>query len=122
MNVEVFIESINENNSYRNKLDKIINESNSIINDICYLIEEDWYTELNKNCQRFTNIQNIVNGNELSKFINFPRKDPIFINDFTELIENFKKNNEFKLVSKKLMEIIYKKEYLILNIMEIIIK
>ena len=112
MNEGTFFESMNENNSFGNKLDKITNESNSIINEICYLIDENWYNELNQNYKRYINTKKISNGIEFSKLINFPQKDPNFINNFSELIENLKNNIEFRLISKKLMEIIYRKEYL----------
>ena len=112
MNEETFIESMKENYSYRKKLEKISNESNSIINDICYLIDENWYDDLNKNYIRYINTKNIENRIEFNKLINFPKRDPNFINNFSELIESIENKIEFKLVSKNLMEIIYKKEYL----------
>ena len=112
MNEETFIESMKENKSYRNKLDKISNESNSIINDICYLIDENWYDDLNKNYQRFINTKKLTNGIEFNKLINFPKRNPNFINNISELIERIENKIEFKLVSRNLMEIIYKKQYL----------
>jgi len=112
MNEETFIESMNEYYSYRSKLDKISNESNSIINDFCYLIDENWFNELIKNYQRFINTKNISIGIEFNKLINFPKRGPYFINNFTELIEIIKNKIEFKLISRNLMELICKKEYL----------
>ena len=112
MNEKTFIEIMNENNSYNIKLDKILSESNSIINEICYIIDENWYKELSQNFNRYKNTKNILNGIEFFKLINIPKRTPNFINNFSEFIENLKNNIEFKLVSKKLMEIIYEKEYL----------
>ena len=110
MNEKTFIEIMNENNSYNNKLDKILSESNSIINEICYIIDENWYKELSQNFDRYKNTKNISNGIEFNKLINIPKRTPNFINNFSEFIENLKNNIEFKLVSKKLMEIIYEKD------------
>ena len=86
----------------------------------CYLIDNEWYNELEKNIEIYENNNNqlsnkkgIYNGRNIGNFkIRFPKKSPDFINDINGAIDYFQSNNKPQLISTKLMNKIYKKENL----------
>ena len=75
-------------------------------NEDCYIIEESWYNELSK---FFTSHNN-------SSKIPFPRNLSIFISDFKCIIEHLKNRKKFKLINKKLIELLYRNENKLKNI------
>ena len=75
-------------------------------NEDCYIIEESWYNDLSK---FFTT------SNNTSK-IPFPNNLFIFISDFKCIIDHLKNRKKFKLVNKKLIELLYRNENKLKNI------
>jgi hypothetical protein len=97
----------------RIKKESIINYDND-----CYLIDNEWYNELEENIEIYeknnsqpSNKKVIYNSRNMLKLnIYFPKQSPVFINDINEAIECFKSSNKPQLVGTKLMNKIYKKE------------
>ena len=75
----------------------------------CYLINKEWNDELQNIYNKYHYYKKIY---KLFNSKDFPIKNPYFINDFDSLISFLKQQKEFKIVSKKLMEIIYVESYL----------
>ena len=112
MEEEEFISIINEYYDFRALFsDNINNASISLNNEDCYLIEESWINNLKEG---FNEYKNLKKKNELSRDIDYydllPKEDPIFINNFSEILKYVKKNKKIKCISKKLLELIYDKD------------
>ena len=77
--------------------------SNLFKSDKYYLVEESWIKKLEENEAIIKNKQK-----DLLTQITFPDQNPIFINDFSSAINLLKNNKKFRLISKSLIEKIYK--------------
>ena len=80
-----------------------IMSSNLFKSDQYYLVEESWIKKLEENEAIIKNKQK-----DLLTQITFPDQNPIFINDFSSAINLLKNNKKFRLISKSLIEKIYK--------------
>ena len=80
-----------------------IMSSNLFKSDQYYLVEESWIKKLEENEAIIKNKQK-----DLLTKITFPEQNPIFINDFSSAINLLKNNKRFRLISKSLIEKIYK--------------
>ena len=109
---------MNEFKKFRDTLETRIKKNNTTYYDNdCYLIDNVWYNELEKNVKNSEKNILIKNGIYNSKNIfnykvSFPQKFPVFINDINLTIDYLKSNNKPQLISRKLMNKIYKKENL----------
>ena len=103
MDEEININIIEEEyNSFRDNLRKdLFNNESFIKNNYCYLVNKSWVDEL-KNCFKYyRNINNLC----------LPKNNLHFINDISTVIKCLKKNKKFKLISEKLINIIYNDEF-----------
>ena len=94
-----------EYNNFRNELTKNIkNIPNNIESEDCYLIEES----INNKIFEYFNNHNDILNNKIN--INFNEKTipNIIINDFNSCIKSLKNKKKLKLISKQLIEAIYK--------------
>ena len=109
---------MNEFKKFRDTLETRIKKNNTTYYDNdCYLIDNVWYKLLEKNVKNSEKNILIKNGIYNSKNIfnykvSFPQKFPVFINDINLTIDYLKSNNKPQLISRKLMNKIYKKENL----------
>ena len=109
MNDYISYEIIKSFNIFRKLLENGINNNNISSNDNeCYLIDNKWYNELEKNIR---DNENIKNKNRKPK-VCLSQQLPNFINDIDKAIELLKSNNGPKLISKYVLHSIYKNENL----------
>ena len=110
MDEETFEKIMNERKRFRSDLkNKLKKKSFSICEEDCYLIEESWDKILNDKIVEYFNEENEdYENNEI--FI--PEQSPKFINNFESIINFIKKKKKLKLVSRKLIDLIYEKESL----------
>ena len=110
---------INEFKKFRTTFEsRIKKESITYYDNDCYLIDNEWYNELEKKIEIYeknnsqpSNKKAIYNSRNMRKLnVYFPEQSPVFINDINEAIECFKSSNKPQLISTKLMNKIYKKE------------
>ena len=84
---------------FREKLENDINGSPNLnISEDCYLIEESYIKEFEKNNMDSNLSNSSQNVNEL-------KKSPVIINDFTDAINHINSNKQLKLINKKLFEL-----------------
>jgi len=110
---------MNEFKTFKTIFETRIKKDNITYNDNdCYLIENRWYNELEKNIkiseknynQFQINKNGVYNRNITNSKVSFPKGSPIFINEINKAIEYLKSNNKPQLVSTKLMSRIIKNE------------
>jgi len=110
---------MNEFKTFRTILEARIKKDNIIYYDNdCYLIENIWYNELEKNVKiseknysKFQiNKKGVYSRNISNSKVSFPKGVPIFINEINIAIEYLKSNNKPQLISTKLMSRIIKNE------------
>ena len=114
MEEEEFNSIINEYYDFRAFFSENINNSSiSLNNEDCYLIEENWIDNLKEG---FNKYKNLKKKNELNQNIDYydllPEEDPKFINNFSTILKYIKNNKNIKCISKKLLELIFEKNYL----------
>ena len=97
-------------NNFREILETGIKNNINISNKVneCYLIDNKWYNELEKNIRDYENIKNKNNKQKVC----LPQQFPVFINDIDKAIELLKSNNEPKLISNNILTSIYNIEKL----------
>ena len=107
MDKESYIEIKEEFENFEEKLTKHIENSfNSMENEDCYLIEESWSDELIKcfdNCDKYKK-------NKIDDYSDFLPDEPIFINNFSSVIKYLNSKKRLKVISKKLIDLIYEEE------------
>ena len=107
-------EIIKSFNNFRKLLEASINNNKNNISsndNECYLVDNKWYNELEKNIRDY---ENLKNKNSKQK-VCLPQQFPVFINDIDKAIELLKSNNEPKLISKNVKNVlhsVYKNENL----------
>ena len=110
---------INEFKSFRTEFEIRIKRNNiTLYDNDCYLIDNEWYNELEKNIEiyeknnyQLSNKRPIYNSRNIGKSrVPFPQKSQAFINDINEAFKCLKSNNKPHIISTKLMNKIYKKE------------
>ena len=111
MEEDKFNSIINEYYDFRTSLsDNINNSSISLNNELCYLIEENWFDNLKEG---FNEYKNLKKRNKLSENFDYydllPEIDPKFINNFSIILKSIKDNKKLRCISKKLLELIYDK-------------
>ena len=103
---------INEFKKFRTTFESRIKKESITYNDNdCYLIDNEWYNELEKKIEIYeknnsqpSNKKAIYNSRNMRKLnVYFPEQSPVFINDINEAIECFKSSNKPQLISTKLM-------------------
>ena len=98
---------------FRNLLEsRIENNIPSYKDNDCYLIDNKWYNELEKIFKDYEN----SNYKNREQKMSFPQQFPDFIYDINKAIELFKSNNEPELISKKVLDSIYKEKNLKVHI------
>ena len=98
-------------NNFRKLLEASINNNKNNISsndNECYLVDNKWYNELEKNFRDYENLKNKTSKQKVC----LPQQFPVFINDIDKAIELSKLNNDPKLISKNLLYFIYKNENL----------
>ena len=103
----------NEYLSFIKKLSEDIN-NNSIYEEPhdCYLIEESWHIKL----LDYFKDNEIQKNKDESNYINLLKKNiPEVINDFSSIINCIKKEKNFKIINKQLIESLYEKTELLSN-------
>ena len=108
MEEDIFVLSMKKYDSFKKQL---IN-SNNLQSFNCYLIDESWYNKLLDNFYLYKKLQLKFGIFSFNKMINFPNREPYFINDLSKLTEFLNKNQQFNIISKEVMEVIYRKDYL----------
>ena len=108
MNILTFNKSLLIYELFKNKLENSYNFNS----DNCYLIEDSWKKALEDNFNEYKISKYLIDENNFNTIINFPKKDPDFINDIPELINVLKNNKKISLISKEMMEVIFNKTYL----------
>ena len=109
---------MNEFKKFRDEFETRIKKKNiTYYDNDCYLIDNGWYNELEKNVKNseknLSNKNVIYNSRNIGNSkVSFPQKFPVFINDINLAIDYLKSNNKPQLISTKLMNKIYKKEKL----------
>ena len=86
----------------------------------CYLIENEWYNELENNIviyennnSHLSNKKGIYNSRKIGNSkVFFPKEFPIFTNNINEAIDYLRSKNKPQLISTKLMNKIFKKDCL----------
>ena len=111
MEEEEFNSILNEYYDFRAFFsDNINNASISLNNEDCYLIEESWIDNLKEG---FNQYKNLKKKKKLSRDIDYfdllSKEDPIFINNFSKILEYIQKDKKILCISKKLFELIYDK-------------
>ena len=106
--------------SFRNELEKNINNKNniSINNNPCYLINNDWIDEYIK---KYNNIIKVnyqyINNNKRnytnSEVISLQNKKPDFLNDFSSVINYLKEGKKFKLINEEFLKFIFNENELL---------
>jgi len=99
---------INEFKIFRHSFENKIKENKITYCNDWYLIENEWYNELEKNIEIYED--NKRNKDKSKVF--FPKKSPVFINNINKAIDYLKSNNKPQLINSKLMNKIYKNENL----------
>ena len=102
---------------FEDYLSDIIKDSKiSLNNENCYLIEESWNKELLgcfEKCQK---------KKKISDYYNFLLEYfPDFVYDFSSILNNLKENIKMKLVSRKLIKLMYEESDIINLYLKIII-
>ena len=107
-------EIIKSFNNFRKLLEASINNNKNNISsndNECYLVDNKWYKELEKNIRDYENLKNKTTKQKVC----LPQQFPVFINDIDKAIELLKSNNEPKLISKNVknaLHSVYKNENL----------
>ena len=103
---------MNEFKTFRAAFEARIKKDNiTYYDNDCYLIENRWYNELEKNVKISEINKNRVYSRNISNSkLSFPKGAPIFINEINKAIEYLKSNNNPQLISTKLMSRIIKNE------------
>ena len=103
--------------SFRRILETRIKNNNvTYYDNDCYLVDNKWYNELEKNIKDFENNQLSYSSKIYVKKKNYipklslPQQIPDCINDMNIAIELIKSNNKPKLIGKKVINSFYKKE------------
>ena len=112
MNEEEFISIKNEFCKFREQLSKDIKKTwISLSQEGCYLIEGSSFEKLKEG---FNKYENLKKENKIDEEFDYDNLIPdfIFINDFSSVIHCLKSNIKFKLISKKLIEMIYDEDFL----------
>ena len=95
---------------------RIKNENTSYYDNECYLIDNNWYNELEKNIRDYENNLLSYNNKKFKKInkpeLLIPKKFPDFIDNINKAIEFLKAKIKPKLISKNVLNSIYKKEEL----------
>ena len=104
-------------NSFRNILETRIKNNNvTYYDNDCYLVDNKWYNELEKNIKDYENNQLSYSSKIYVKKkiykpkLSLPQQFPDFINDMNIAIELIKSNDKPKLIGKNIINSIYKKE------------
>ena len=82
--------------------EKILDSEIFLNSEECYLIEESWNKEL---IECFEECQEKKKISDYNDFL--PEYLPDFVNDFSSILNNLKDNIKMKLVSRKLMKLMY---------------
>ena len=109
---------MNEFKTFRTTFETRIKKNNiTYYDNDCYLIENRWYNELEKNVKisekinsQFPKNNGVYSRNISNPKVSFPKGSPIFINEINKAIEYLKSNNKPQLISTKIMSKIIKKE------------
>ena len=112
MNEEEFILIKNEFYKFREQLSKDIKKTwISISQEECYLIEGSSFEKLEEG---FNKYENLKKENKIDEEVDYDDLIPdfSFINDFSSVINCLKSNRKFKLISKKLIEVLYDEDFL----------
>jgi hypothetical protein len=104
-------------NNFRSVLEtKIKNNNVTYYDNNCYLVDNKWYNELEKNIKDYENNQLSYSSKIYVKKkiykpkLSLPQQFPDFINDKNIAIELIKSNDKPKLIGKNIINSIYKKE------------
>ena len=111
MDEDYFISIKKEYHYFEKLLSKKVKDSKIFLDtEDCCLIEETWNNELLKCFDEYNKIK------KKKKTLNYdnllPNKSPHFLNDFASILKNLKDNIKLKLVSRKLIELIYEEKYI----------
>ena len=99
MNEEIFLEMMKKYHDFKNYLIDHINYTFlSYGIEECYFIDELWIYELENCFKKYNNIG----------YFSIPERFPIFINSISSYISYIKKKQNFSLISKKVINILYK--------------
>ena len=101
MNEQVYNIIKKEYNDFKNELKNNIKNCSNVIklsNKECYLIKENWDNELN----------NFITKYEKNRNFALPKKGPEFLIDISSTINYLNTNCRLKLISRNLINIIYK--------------
>ena len=109
---------MNEFKTFRTTFETRIKKNNiTYYDNDCYLIENRWYNELEKNVKiseknnsQFPKTNGVYSRNISNPKVSFPKGSPIFINEINKAIEYLKSNNKPQLISTKIMSKIIKNE------------
>ena len=115
MDEEDYILIKNEYYDFNEKLSKNIkNNSISMKNKDCYLIEESWSKELTNYFDKYHKDKNNNKFKNNTDFLDFlPENEPQFINNFSSVIKCLKNNKKLIIISRELIESIYEEDDLI---------
>ena len=105
-----FIQIIDEKKGFEKYLkNKLKSEFFSVCKEEYYLIEDSWIIDLNEKIAEYNNDENedYDDYEDFNEFI--PEDEPVFINNIESIINCVQKSKKLKLVSRKLIELIYKK-------------
>ena len=111
MDEDYFISIKKEYHYFEKLLSEKVKDSKIFLDtEDCCLIEETWNNELLKCFDEYNKIK------KKKKTLNYdnllPNKSPHFLNDFASILKNLKDNIKLKLVSRKLIELIYEEKYI----------
>ena len=104
--------------SFKTNLSKQISNINifkyNINNDDCFLIKEKWcndFKELISEINSKKKISKEIKRNVLYQF--YSKNKPEFINGINSAIKNLEENSNLKIISKNLVNLMYKKEFVL---------
>ena len=97
---------------FKEKISKDINNNSiSMDNEDCYLIEESWSNELVECLNRYHDYKNknkIKKNQNLEEYL--PQNEPKFIKNFSDIIKCLKSNKNMIIVTRELMLSIYEED------------
>ena len=117
--VDNYIKKSHEFITFKTNLNKEISNTNKFkpnTSNDCFLIKEKWFNdfeELISNVNSKKNSFPEIKRNLFNQFLS--KYNPEFINDISSAIKNFEGKSNLKIISKNLVNLMYKKEFVLKN-------
>ena len=105
--------------NFKTNLSKEISNTNKIkfnLNNECFLIKEKWFNDFEELISEINSKKKLskkIKGNVLYQF--YSKNKPEFINDINSAIKNLEENSNLKIISKNLVNLLYKKDFILKN-------